>query len=168
MRIPPVQIGLSEIGLDTYWPKFAYLKSRIEGCLATVDPKLARSSVEIINPGLIDPPEKAREVGHAFRRADVDMNLLHVTTYTLSSSLLSVLRRAKLPAVVLNLWLKMAIDYESFNTNNRYHFPMGARAFVNHWNANGPAQHCAIGFGHIARKLTRIAALLGIHIEKIC
>ncbi len=118
--------------MDTYWPKFADLKSRIEGCLATVDPKLARSGVEIINPGLIDTPEKAREAGHAFRQADVDMNLLHATTYTLSSSLLPVVRRTKLPVVVLNLWSELAIDYESFNTNNQCRFPIGGRAFVNH------------------------------------
>jgi len=168
MRIPPVRIGLSEIGADTYWPQPADLKSRIEGCLTMADPKFACSGVEIINPGFIATSEKAREHGNVFRRALVDMNLLPVTTYTLSSSLLPVLRRAKLPAMVLKLWSEMAIDYESFNTNNRYHFPMSARAFVNHWNANGPAQHGDISFAYIARKLTEFAASVGIHIEKIC
>ena len=59
MRIPPLRIGFSEIGMDTYWLKLAHLKSRLEGCLATVDPKLAHSGVENINPALIDTPEKA-------------------------------------------------------------------------------------------------------------
>jgi L-arabinose isomerase len=61
-----------------------------------------------------------------------------------------------------------AIDYVFFTTNNRGRLPIGARAFVNHWNSHGLAHNCAIGFSHIARKLTRFAARLGIHIEKIC
>jgi len=96
------------------------------------------------------------------------MNLLQFTTHALSSTVLPVPRRAKLPAVVLNLWSEGAIDYVSFTTNNRCRLPIGARAFVNHWNSHGPVHDCAIGFSHIARKLKRFAALLGIHIEKIC
>jgi L-arabinose isomerase len=46
------------------------------------------------------------------------------------------------------------------NTNSRYRFPMGARQFVKQWNAHGPAHHCAVGVGHQATLLGKIAALL--------
>jgi L-arabinose isomerase len=54
------------------------------------------------------------------------------------------------------------------NTNSRYRFPIGARRFVNDWNANGPAHHCAIGVGHIAGKLKKLAALLQMEITQVC
>ena len=36
-------------------------------------------------------------------RADVDLIFLHVTTYALSSTVLPVVRRAKVPVIILNL-----------------------------------------------------------------
>jgi L-arabinose isomerase len=54
------------------------------------------------------------------------------------------------------------------NTNSRYRFPLGARGFVNAWNAEGPAHHCAVGVGHVAATLRKIAALMGIGFHQIC
>jgi L-arabinose isomerase len=77
--------------------------------------KLKRPGVEIVNLGLIDTPEKALEAGHQFRRADVDLIVLHVTTYALSSTVLPVVRRANVPVILLNLQPAAAIDYVRFN-----------------------------------------------------
>jgi L-arabinose isomerase len=54
------------------------------------------------------------------------------------------------------------------NTNSRYRFPIGARRFINDWNAHGPAHHCAIGVGHIASKLSKFGWLLGIETVQVC
>ncbi len=54
------------------------------------------------------------------------------------------------------------------NTNSRYRFSVGARRFINEWNAQGPAHHCAIGTGHIASRLRKLGALLGIDTVQIC
>ncbi len=54
------------------------------------------------------------------------------------------------------------------NTNSRYRFALGAKNFIDAWNAQGPAHHCAIGVGHISTKLQKFAALLGMECVKVC
>ena len=115
MTPPPLRIGLFGIGLDTYWPQFSGLKERLNGYLMRVAQKLARPGVEIVNLGLVDNPDRAHSAGCEFRRADVDMIVLHVTTYALSSTVLPVVQRAKVPVIVLNLAPTAAIDYAAFN-----------------------------------------------------
>ena len=127
-----VRIGLFGIGLDAYWPQFKGLKRRREGYVRVVEGRLARPGVEVVNLGLVDTPEKAQEAGHRFRAADVDLIFLYVTTYALSSTVLPVVRRAKVPVIVLNLQPAAAIDYAAFNA-------MGDRtAMTGEWLA-----HCA-------------------------
>jgi L-arabinose isomerase len=111
----PLRVGLFGIGLDSYWPQFKGLKTRLEGHVRTVASRLARPEVEIVNLGLIDSPPKAMEAGHRFRQEDVDIIFLHVTTYALSSTVLPVVRRARVPVIVLNLQPAPAIDYATFN-----------------------------------------------------
>jgi L-arabinose isomerase len=110
-----LRIGLFGIGNEAYWPQFEGLKERLEGYIQQVAGRIDRNSVEVVNLGLIDSTEKAFEAGHAFRRADVDMIFLHVTTYALSSTVLPVVQRAKVPVIILNLQPSAAIDYQSFN-----------------------------------------------------
>lgn len=110
-----LRIGLFGIGLEAYWPQFQGLKERLEGEVAKVAEKLKRPEIEVVNLGLIDSPEKAMAAGHDFRRADVDVIFLHVTTYALSSTVLPVVQRAKVPVILLNLQPVAAIDYASFN-----------------------------------------------------
>jgi L-arabinose isomerase len=54
------------------------------------------------------------------------------------------------------------------NTNSHYRFPLGAKGFVEAWNAHGPAHHCAVGLGHVACKLDRLGRLLGIPFTQVC
>jgi L-arabinose isomerase len=54
------------------------------------------------------------------------------------------------------------------NTNSRYRFAIGVRKFLNDWNAQGPAHHCAVGVGHIAGKLKKLGELLGMEPVQVC
>jgi L-arabinose isomerase len=110
-----LRVGLCGIGLDAYWPQFAGLRERLDGYLQRVAEFLRRtgSSVEML--GLVDTPQKGREAGHACRRADIDLLIIYVTTYALSSTVLPMVQRAQVSVLVLNIQPEAAIDYEAFN-----------------------------------------------------
>ncbi len=110
-----VRVGLFGIGLDAYWPQFDGLKARLEGYVQIVADRLRRPGVDVVNLGLIDTPPKALDAGHRFRAEDVDLIFLYVTTYALSATVLPVVRRARVPVVVLNLQPAPAIDYVRVN-----------------------------------------------------
>lgn len=111
----PLRVGLFGIGLAAYWDQFAGLRDRLRGYLARTEQKLVRPGVEVVNLGLVDTPEAAFAAGREFRRQDVDIIFLHVTTYALSSTVLPVVQRAKVPVIILNLTPDAAIDYAAFN-----------------------------------------------------
>jgi L-arabinose isomerase len=110
------KIGLFGIGLDVYWEQFEGLKTRLEEYLMVVQQKLEGFHPHIVNLGLIDTTEKAFNAGIAFRRADVDLIFLYVTTYALSSTVLPLVQKAKVTVIILNLVPESSIDYDSFNS----------------------------------------------------
>jgi len=54
------------------------------------------------------------------------------------------------------------------NTNSRYKFPISATEFLNNWSKAGPAHHCAIGLGHHANCLEKLARLMGLEFIRVC
>ncbi len=115
MNSEPLKIGLFAIGLDTYWEQFAGLKERLDGYLSVVEKKLAAVHPHIINAGLVDASEKAVAAGQLFRKEGVDLIFLYVSTYALSSTVLPVVQRVKVPVIILNLSPEASIDYAAFN-----------------------------------------------------
>ena len=110
-----LKVGIFGIGLEAYWSQFRGLEARLRGYVEEVAQRVARPGIEVVNLGLVDTPDRAFAAGHDFRRADVDLILLYVTTYALSSTVLPVVRRAKVPVIVLNLSPAANIDYAQLN-----------------------------------------------------
>jgi L-arabinose isomerase len=46
------------------------------------------------------------------------------------------------------------------NTNSRIRFVCGMKAFVDRWCKEGPTHHCALGVGHVAPVVEKVASLL--------
>lgn len=116
--LPTLKVGLFGIGLFAYWEQFNGLKERLETYLEVVFGKIQSYGLEVFNLGLIDTAQKAMEAGHQFRQADVDIIFVYVTTYSLSSTVLPVVQRAKVPVIVLNLSPEVSINYKAFNSMN--------------------------------------------------
>ncbi len=110
-----LRVGLCGIGLEAYWAQFEGLRPRLEGYVRAVCERVAKSGAVVEQLGMVDTPQRGRDAGHACRRGDVDLLVIYVTTYALSSTVLPMVQRANVPVLVLNLQPRAAIDYRAFN-----------------------------------------------------
>jgi L-arabinose isomerase len=112
-----IKIGLYGIGLDTYWSQFEGLYERLQGYQQQIAKRMSakHETIEVINTGIVDNPQKAREVGTFLAKQNVDAIFLYISTYALSSTVLPVVREVDVPVIVLSLQPSKAIEYTSFN-----------------------------------------------------
>jgi L-arabinose isomerase len=113
-RFSNLRVGLLGAGLRGYWDQFNGLEERLRGYVNTVEERLRRPGRDVINFGLVDNPERGLAVGHEARVQDVDLLIIYVATYALSSTILPAVRRARVPVLVLNLQPTAALDYQAF------------------------------------------------------
>lgn len=111
-----VKIGLFGIGLETYWPQFEGLKDRLLGYQGKIAASMAKLDVDVIDCGLVDNPVAANEAASKLKKEDVAIVFLYVSTYALSSTVLPLVQKLKVPVIVLNLQPVAAIDYAKFNS----------------------------------------------------
>ena len=114
-KLPNLRVGLFGVGLGAYWSQFNGLEDRLRGYTSTVEGRLRKPGRDVTNFGLVDDHESALEVGHEARVHDIDILVIYVATYALSSTILPVVRRARVPVLVLNLQPTAALDYQVFN-----------------------------------------------------
>lgn len=113
-----LRVGVCGIGLEAYWAQFAGLKTKLEGYVDAVAARIGRPGLHLVSLGLVDTPIAAREAAHTFRAADLDLLFIYITTYAVSSIVLSLVQRSGAPVIVLNLQPDAAIDYAAFNQLN--------------------------------------------------
>jgi L-arabinose isomerase len=109
------KIGLFGIGLDTYWAQFDGLLDNLKGYQEQIKTRIAGFGVEVIDAGMVDSPVRAREAADFLKSQDVEIVFLYVSTYALSSTVLPVAQKLKVPVVILNLQPVANLDYEAFN-----------------------------------------------------
>ena len=109
------KVGLFGIGLDTYWGQFEGLLDNLIGYQNQIKNKIEQFGAEVIDAGMVDNPVKARDAADLLKSSDVEIVFLYVSTYALSSTVLPVAQKVKVPVVVLNLQPVPQLDYEAFN-----------------------------------------------------
>jgi len=113
-----MKVGLYGIGLDVYWPQFSGLQDKLAGYQNVIAEKMSsmEDGVEIVNAGIVDTPQKARETGMMLKSENVEAVFLFISTYALSSTVLPVVQELKVPVVVLSIQPDLTIDYKTFNS----------------------------------------------------
>lgn len=112
------KIGLMGIGLDTYWGQFDGLLNHLTGYQSEINRKIADFGVEVIDAGMVDNPIRAREAASFLASNEVEMLFIYISTYALSSTVLPVAQKLKVPVILLNLQPVATLDYASFNQLN--------------------------------------------------
>jgi len=110
------KVGLFGIGLDTYWDQFEGLLSKLTKYQSQIKEKIQTLGVEVVDAGMVDNPLKARAAAELLKSEDVEIVFLYISTYALSSTVLPIAQKLKIPFVVLNLQPVAQLDYEAFNS----------------------------------------------------
>ena len=112
------KIGLMGIGLDTYWAQFDGLLDHLTEYQQEINRKISGFGVEVIDAGMVDNPIRAREAASFLASQEIELLFLYISTYALSSTVLPVAQRVKVPVILLNLQPVATLDYTTFNQLN--------------------------------------------------
>jgi len=110
-----MKTGIFSIGLDTYWPQFEGLLEHLLGYHAEIAGRIGGMGVAIVDGGMVDSAKKAAKVAARFKKEEVEVIFLFISTYALSSTVLPVVQKTKVPVVMLNLQPVAQLDYDTFN-----------------------------------------------------
>ncbi len=112
------KIGLMGIGLDTYWPQFDGLLAHLTGYQNEISSKISGFGAEVIDAGMVDNPVRAREAASFLAGQEIELLFIYISTYALSSTVLPVAQKVKVPVILLNLQPVATLDYTAFNKLN--------------------------------------------------
>ncbi|HEY3388285.1 MAG TPA: L-fucose/L-arabinose isomerase family protein [Prolixibacteraceae bacterium] len=109
------KVGIFGIGLDTYWKQFDGLLDNLKGYQEQIKNRISTFGVEVIDAGMVDNQVRAREAADFLKSKDVEIVFLNISTYALSSTVLPVAQKLKVPIIILNLQPVATLDYEAVN-----------------------------------------------------
>lgn len=76
---------------------------------------MSRPDTEVVNAGIADNPVKAVEAAEDLKKEEISFLFVFISTYALSSTVLPLAQRVKVPVILLNIQPVAAIDYEYIN-----------------------------------------------------
>lgn len=113
-----MKVGLIGVGLNTYWGQFDGLLERLIGYQKQIKDKMTSSvdEVEVVDAGMVDDTDKAYRAVSLFKKEDVELLFIFVSTYALSSTLIPFINGLKVPIILLNLSPSASLDYNKINS----------------------------------------------------
>lgn len=113
-----VKVGLIGVGLNTYWEQFEGLLPRLLGYQKEIKEKMHRLHADVVDTGMVDTPQKAIDATTLMQNNGIEIAFIFISTYALSSTILPIAQRIKVPIVLLNVQPVSAIDYQLINSMN--------------------------------------------------
>lgn len=108
-------VGLVGCGLNTYWPQFPGLRDKLLSYQDDIRRHMEHPGLNVIDAGLADDVQKSREIAASLKEAGIGLLVIYVATYSLSSTLMPLVRELGVPVLLLNVQPSENIDYEYLN-----------------------------------------------------
>lgn len=115
-RPAPARVGVVCLGHHLYWPQFAGLREELLGNYEVFLAGVRACEVELVDAGLCDDPLSGAAAADALVRADVDLVIAYLATYTPSAHLQPIAQRTGRPVVLAALQAEAALDYARATT----------------------------------------------------
>ena len=96
-----VKVGLIGVGLNTYWNQFEGLLSRLTDYQRMIKERMSGLQATVIDGGMVDSPEKAARTAEVLKSEDIEILFIFISTYALSSTILPIAQRIKIPVILL-------------------------------------------------------------------
>ncbi|MGD9519765.1 MAG: arabinose isomerase [Armatimonadota bacterium] len=112
----PARIGFFSLGHHVYWPQFKGLREQLLAYHSDFVEQLRALGVDVIDGGMSDSPSAACEIGDSLQRADVDLLVAFLATYSPSADTLPIVQRTRRPLVLAALQPAAALDYPRATT----------------------------------------------------
>lgn len=110
-----VRVGLVGVGLNTYWDQFEGLLPRLLDYQEEINRRMSGLQATVVDGGMVDSPEKAVQAAEALKGEGIEILFIFISTYALSSTVLPIAQRTKVPVLLLNIQPVAAIDYDYIN-----------------------------------------------------
>lgn len=110
-----VRVGLVGVGLNTYWDQFEGLLPRLQDYQEEINRRMSGLQATVVDGGMVDSPEKAVQAAEALKGEGIEILFIFISTYALSSTVLPIAQRIKVPVLLLNIQPVAAIDYDYIN-----------------------------------------------------
>ena len=144
-----VKVGLIGVGLNTYWNQFEGLLSRLTDYQRMIKERMSGLQATVIDGGMVDSPEKAAQTAEVLKSEDIEILFIFISTYALSSTILPIAQRIKIPVILLNIQPVAAINYDYINGLGDYYRTSVKKLFEKYgknWQVNGVGSLSCIFF----------------------